>query len=182
MYANLVQQSTCLARHTGPQRPRPGSAAVRPPRRGRRPPGTLPALHALVSLQRSLAHAQLGDAAAFRSAIATARRELDRGPHEADSARTRFVRHSEITGYEALGSARLGAFTQATRLHEEVLDDTTRSPRDQAYDRVLLAANLVAAGDSEQAVSHGPRILPTLGSPLTSARGTARTAAGPGGR
>jgi len=170
LYANLVQQSTCLARYTG--RKDYAREALRFAHRAedavRDEPS--PALRALVSLRRSLAHAQLGDAAEFRSAISTARRELDRGPHEADLPRTRFVRHSEIIGYEALGHARLGALTQATRLHEAVLDDTTRSPRDQTYYRALLAANLVAAGDPEQAISHGLTILPTLGSPLTSAR------------
>lgn len=166
----MLQQSTGLARRTG--RKSLAREALRFAERAedaaRREPS--PALHALIALRSSLAHAQLGDAAAFRSAISTARRELDRGPHESDLPRTRFVRHSEITGYEALGSAQLGAFTQATRLHQAVLDDTARSPRDHAYYRALLAANLVAAGDPEQAVSHGLLILPELGSPLFSAR------------
>ncbi|MGH4015870.1 MAG: hypothetical protein ACRDSL_18495 [Pseudonocardiaceae bacterium] len=170
LYANMVQQSTCLARYTG--RKDLAREALRFAGRAedaaRSEPS--PALHALISLRGALAHAQLGDEGAFRSAISTARRELDRGPHEADTVRTRFVRRSEITVYEALGRAQLGAVAQATRLHEVVLDDTTRSPRDQAYFRALLAGNLVAAGDLEQAVSHGLMILPELGSPLASAR------------
>ncbi|MGH3567273.1 MAG: hypothetical protein ACRDRH_14825 [Pseudonocardia sp.] len=84
LYANMVQQSTCLARHTG--RKDLAREALRFAGRAqdaaRAEPS--PALHSLIALRRSLAHAQLGDEAAFRSAIATARRELDRGPHEAD--------------------------------------------------------------------------------------------------
>jgi len=170
LYANIVQQSTCLARYTG--RKDLAREALRFADRAedaaRAEPS--PALHALIALRRALGHAQLGDEAAFRAAIATARRQLDRGPHEADMVRTRFVRDSEITAYEALGKARLGATGQAGRLYETVLDDTTRSPRDQAYFRALLAGNLVAAGDTEQAVGHGMRILPVLGTPLASAR------------
>ncbi|HEU0090200.1 MAG TPA: hypothetical protein VFQ77_21530 [Pseudonocardiaceae bacterium] len=170
LYANMVQQSTCLARYTG--RKDLVREALRFAERAedavRHEPS--PALHALVSLRRALAHAQLNDEAAFRSAITTARRELDRSPHEADTLRTRFVHQSEITGYEALGRAQLGAFDQATRLHEVVLDDTARSPRDQAYYRALLAGALVAAGDPEQAVHNGLTILSELGSPLVSIR------------
>lgn len=170
LYANMVQQTTCLARYLG--RKDLAREALRFAHRAedaaRREPS--PALHALIALRRSLAHAQRDDGTAFRAAITTARRELDRGPHETDQARTRFVRHSEITAYEALGTAALGAADQAARLHEAVLDDTTRSPRDQAYFRALLARTLVAAGDPEQAIHHGQLILPALGSPLRSAR------------
>ncbi len=170
LYANLVQQSTCLARYTG--RKDLAREALRFADRAedaaRHEPS--PTLHALIALRRSLAHAQLGDERAYRGAVTTARHELDRGPHEADSPRTRFVRDSEITGYEALGRAQLGGFPQAVRLHEAVLDDTTRSRRDQAYYRALLAGGLVAAGDVEQAVHHGLMILPELGSPLASVR------------
>ncbi|MGH3904814.1 MAG: hypothetical protein ACRDTE_11570, partial [Pseudonocardiaceae bacterium] len=160
LYANMVQQSTCLARYTG--RKSLAREALRFAHRAedaaRREPS--PALRALVSLRSSLAYAQLDDAAAFRSAIVAARRELDRGPHEADLPRTRFVGHSEITGYEALGRAQLGGHSQATRLYQAVLDDSTRSPRDQAYYRALLAGNLVASADPEHAIHHGLLILP----------------------
>lgn len=168
--ANLVQQSTCLARRTG--RKDLAREALRFAERAedaaRDQPS--PTLRALVSLRRGLAHAQVGDEAAYRSAITAARRELDRGPHEADTLRTRFVRPSEITLYEALGRAQLGGGAQAVRLHEAVLADTTRSPRDQAYFRALSAGNLVAAGDTEQAISHGLTALSGLGSSLMSVR------------
>ncbi len=78
--------------------------------------------------------------------------------------------HVGRSGHHACIAQVLGDLVQATRLHEAVLDDTARSPRDQAYYRALLAGNLVAAGDPEQAISHGLMILPTLGSPLISVR------------
>ncbi|MGH3975817.1 MAG: helix-turn-helix domain-containing protein [Pseudonocardiaceae bacterium] len=170
LYANMVQQSTCLARYTG-RRDYAREAlrfADRATEAARHEPS--PALHALISLRQALAHAQLGDDVAFRAAITTARRELDRGPHDADSPRTRFVSHSEITGYEAMARAQLGAPAQAVRLYHAVLDDTARSPRDQAYYRALLAATLVQAGDLEQAINHGLTVLPDLGTTLTSVR------------
>ncbi|MGH3907499.1 MAG: hypothetical protein ACRDTE_25480, partial [Pseudonocardiaceae bacterium] len=89
LYANMAQQSTYLARHTG----RPGYVreavrfADRAAETARHEPS--PALHAFVSLRKAVAHAQAGDEVAFRSAITTARRELDRGPHETDPHWTR---------------------------------------------------------------------------------------------
>jgi hypothetical protein len=170
LYANMVQQGTCLARYTGRQDYAREALrfADRAMEAARYEPS--PELHALISLRQALAHAQLDDDVAFRSAITTARRELDRGPHDADSMRTKFVSHSEITGYEAMARAQLGAPAQAVRLYQAVLDDSARSPRDQAYYRALLAATLVQAGDLDQAVSHGLTVLPDLGTTLTSVR------------
>jgi len=68
MYANMAQQCTHLALHTGRQ----GFArealrfADRAADAARHEPS--PALHSLISMRRSLAHAHLGDEAAFRSA------------------------------------------------------------------------------------------------------------------
>jgi hypothetical protein len=170
VYANMVQQCSYLAQRTG--RPSFAREALRFGDRAadavRHEPS--PALHALVALRRSRAHAQVGDEAAFRSAITTARRELDRGPHDADPAWTAFVKHSEITGAEAMGKEQLGAPTQAVRLYQNVLDDAARSPRDQAWYRARLAGTLVQAGDLEQAIAHGLTVLPDLGTTLTSGR------------
>jgi hypothetical protein len=170
VYANMVQQCSYLAQQTG--RPSFAREALRFGDRAadavRHEPS--PALHALVALRRSRAHAQVGDESAFRSTITTARRELDRGPHDADPAWMAFVRHSEITGAEAVGKAQLGAPAQAVRLYQDVLDDATRSPRDQAWYRARLAGALVQAGDLEQAIAHGLTVLPDLGTRLTSGR------------
>ncbi len=122
LYANMVQQSTCLVRYTGRKdlarealrfADRAEDAACHEPS---------PALHALVSLRRALAHAQLGDEGAFRSAITTARRVLDRGPHEADNTlRTRFVRHSDHRIRGAGPSA-----ARRVRPHDSILVTHTR--------------------------------------------------------
>ena len=170
VYANMAQQSTYLARVTGRQ----GFALEalrfisRAEDAARHEPS--PALHALISLRKALAHAQLGDGVAFRSAITAARRELDRDRHETDPAWTKFISHSEITGYEAMARAQLGAPAQAARLYRAVLDDAARSPRDQAYYRALLARTLLQAGEPEQAIDHGLTILTNRGTTLTSVR------------
>jgi hypothetical protein len=170
VYANMAQQSTHLARITGRQ----GFAreALRFVSRAEDAARheTSPALHALISLRHALAYAQLGDEVAFRLAVTAARRELDRGPHETDPTWTKFISHSEITGYEAMARARLGAPAQAAWLYHAVLDDTARSPRDQAYYRALLAGTLLETGEPEQAISHGLTVLPDLGTTLTSVR------------
>lgn len=101
-YTNMAQQCSYLARHTGGR----GLAhqalqfADRAADTARHEPS--PALHAFVSQRQAIAHAQLGDDVAFRSAITAARRELDRGPHETDPPWTRTVSHSEITGPRSL--------------------------------------------------------------------------------
>jgi hypothetical protein len=171
LYTNMAQQYSYLARHTG----RRGLArqalqfAGRAEDAARHEPS--PALHAFVSLRQAVAHAQLGDEVAFRSAITTARRELDRDPHETDPPWTRTVSHSEITAFEAIGKEELGAHTQAVRRWQAVLDDTTPwAPRDQANYRALLAGALVQTGDLDQAIHHGLLILPELGTTLTSSR------------
>lgn len=170
VYAQMAQQAMYLAHVTGRQgfarealRFINGAADA-----ARHEPSSV--LHALISLRQALAHAQLGDEVAFRSTIATARRELDRGPHETDPAWTKFVSHSEITGHEATARARLGAPDRATQLYHAVLDDTAQSPRDQAFYRALLAGALVQAGDHDQAICHGLAVLPELGTTLTSVR------------
>jgi hypothetical protein len=108
------------------------------------------------------------------SAITTARRELDRGPHDADPHWTRTVSASEITEFEAAGRTDLGALTQAIRLRQATLDDTAKAPakapRDQANNRATLASILVLTGDMEQAIHHGLIIVPALGTTLTSKR------------
>jgi len=133
-----------------------------------------PVLHCLVSMRRSVAHAQLGDEVAFRAAITTARRELDRGPHETDPTWTKFIRHSEITVCEAGGWRRLGSPAQAVKLIHAALDDTARSPRDRALQRASLAGALMHTGDLSQAISHSLMILPDLGTTLTSGRALQR--------
>lgn len=170
VHANMAQQAVHLARTTG----RRGSAreALRFADRAADAARHLhsPALHALIALRQALAHAQLGDTVAFRAAIGRARREVDRGRHESDPSWTVFITHSEITGYEAMGTFRLGHPTRAADLYRTVLEDTHRSPRDLAYYHARLAAALYAAGDLTGAVTEGLSIVGGLGEELTSVR------------
>lgn len=170
LYANMAEQGTCLAHYTG-QRGFAREAlrfADRAADAVRHVPS--PALHAFVSKKQALAHAQLGDEIAFRSAITTARRELDRGPHDTDPTWTQFLSGSSITYSEAGGNAHLGAPARAARLYQSALDGSARFLRDQALTRSKLAETLVAAGDLDQAIAHGLTILPDLGATLTSGR------------
>ncbi|MGH3905751.1 MAG: hypothetical protein ACRDTE_16440 [Pseudonocardiaceae bacterium] len=170
LYANMAQQCSYLARHTA----RPGYVreavrfADRAAETARQEPS--PALHAFVSIRKAVAHAQAGDEVAFRAAITTARRELDRGPHETDPHWTRTISPAEITVFESVGKEELGAHAQAVQLRQALLGDTAQVRRDQASNRALLAGALVAVGDLDQAIEHGMLILPDLGTTLTSGR------------
>ncbi|MEU5882874.1 helix-turn-helix transcriptional regulator [Spirillospora sp. NPDC047279] len=162
LFVNMAQQSIQMAKLT--QRrglAREGLRLVeRAADHARREPS--PKLHAVVQLRRALAHAQLGDAIAFRASLSAARRELDRGEHPSDPAWARFIRPSEITGYEAMGLQRLGDLRRVADLYHDVLVDQDRSPRDRAFYRAALASALLAKGDHSSAVAEGLRLLPEL--------------------
>ncbi|MEV5412224.1 hypothetical protein AB0K60_25740 [Thermopolyspora sp. NPDC052614] len=165
LYAHLSQQSMHLAESTG----RPG--LVREALRFANHAAALarhepsPRMHALTAIRQAYAHAALGDKSSFRSAIATARRELDRGPHPTDPAWTDFVTHSEITGYEGLGYHAL-ARIQGDRidhvpdLYRAAIEDPARSARDHVAYRATLAIALLEQGDTEQAISEATAVLP----------------------
>jgi len=174
LYVNLAQQSTYLARSTG----RRGLAkealrfADRAAAIARHEPS--PRMHAVIAIRRALAYAQLGDESGFRSAIATARRELDRGSHPTDPAWTDFVTHSEVTGYEGLGYHALARIRgdkvdRVPELYRAVIDDPERSARDHVAYRASLAIALLEQGDTKQAISEATAVLPE-NSKVSSAR------------
>jgi hypothetical protein len=119
-------------------------------------------LHALIALRQAAAHAELGDAAAFRKAINSARNELDRGSHPADVPWTAFVTPSEVTGHEAMGYARLGHPARAVALYQSVLADAGLAPRNRVCYEALHVRALLEAGDSREAISGGLKIVPVL--------------------
>ena len=164
VYTNLAQQATFLARSTG----RKGIAreALRHTARAadiaRHEPS--PRLHALIALREAMAHAELGDELAFRAAISTARRELERGSHPSDPPWAGFVTFSEITGFEAAGYETLpkGKGTgpeRAASLYREVLEDSNRSARDRVFYRSRLAGALLRTGDTRQSLIEGDAVL-----------------------
>jgi hypothetical protein len=61
----------------------------------------MPRLHAAVAYRHANAAFQLGDVAAFRSAVTRMRRELDRGAYTSDPAWLWFVSDTLVTVYEA---------------------------------------------------------------------------------
>jgi transcriptional regulator with XRE-family HTH domain len=170
VYAHMAQQSHDLARATR----RRGLArealrlADRADDAARHEPS--PRLHALVALRQAGAHATLGDELAFRSAIARARRALDRGPHPADPPWSRFVTESEISHHEAEGRLVLGQPSRSADLYAAELDDPGRSRRDQVSRRAGFAAALLAGGDGSQAFAEGITVLTDVGERLTSTR------------
>lgn len=134
-----------------------------------------PRLHALIALREGAAHAQLGDADAFRTAITQARRELDRGPHPADPPWCGFVIEPEITGHEAGGQMRLGFVDRSIKLYESVLDADRLTPRNRICWEASFAGALLDAGDRPQAIARGRAIVPALtAGQVASARPLAR--------
>jgi transcriptional regulator with XRE-family HTH domain len=122
-----------------------------------------PQLRALTALRQATAQAQLNDERAFRTAIAQAHREFDRGPHPAAPSWARFVTAAEIAGHEAMGWVSLGSPGRAAALYRAVLDDKFLSRRNRAYYHARLAGALLAEGDNKQALAEGTALLPSLG-------------------
>ncbi len=129
-----------------------------------------PRLHATIWMRRATASAVLDDEMEVRRAIASARRELDRGDHPADPHWAGFVTPSEITGHEAMARLSQGKPEMAARLFRDVLADAALPPRNRAYYQALLATSLLAVGDRAEAISEGLRALPALEGPVRSAR------------
>jgi hypothetical protein len=131
---------------------------------------SMPRLDALIALRRASAVSLLGDKSAFRSAIACARRELDRGPIDGDPEWVRFVDESEIATQEAVGHQNLGDPAAASVLHRQSLDEPGLSRRNRACGQAQLAAALAESGDTSGAVSEAMAVLPELSDGVTSIR------------
>lgn len=114
-----------------------------------------PRLQALVATRQAVAHANLGDAAAFRRSITRARHELDRGSSTADRPWTAFVTPGEIDAAEATGYLRLGEVQRSVEIHSNSLNDTRLSPRNRACAQGHLAATLLEVGDTTEAINSG---------------------------
>jgi transcriptional regulator with XRE-family HTH domain len=172
--AHVLEKSSMLSSHvaragagTGPAREglrladQAGEAARHEP---------LPRLQALIALRRASAASLLGDKPAFRSAIATARRELDRAAGTEEPRWIRFVDESEIASQEAAGHQNLGDPATASLFHRQSLDAPDVSRRNRACGQAQLAAALAGCGDVPAAVSEGMDVLPALSGGVTSIR------------
>ncbi len=131
-----------------------------------------PRLHAVAAMRQAVAHAQLGDEVAFRSAITRARRALDRGDHPADPSWVRrTVTHGQITAHEAMGWERLGSPGQAVALYRGVLGDEGDLARNRILTHSYLAAALLDEGDVTLAIAEGRAALSSFtAGRMTSAR------------
>jgi transcriptional regulator with XRE-family HTH domain len=130
----------------------------------------VPRLHALIALRHGSAASLLGDKAAFQGAIAQARREIDRGPHEAGPPQwLRFVDRTEITGVEARGWLNLGDPTRSAALYRQVLA-CDLSPRNRVSYGAGLADALLRQGARQDAVTAAMDVIPALEAGVTSMR------------
>ena len=127
-------------------------------------------LHALIALRHASAASLLGDKAAFQAAIASARRELGRGPRDGDPPEwLRFVDEAEITGVEARGWLNLGDAHRSARLYRQVLA-AGLSTRNRASYGAGLADALLRQGARQDAVAAAMDVLPALEGGVTSMR------------
>ncbi|GAA2095745.1 hypothetical protein GCM10009780_42570 [Actinomadura alba] len=169
-YLTMALQSTALARVSGQK----GLAreALRfldlADEHARHEPS--PRLHALIATRRAVAAALLGDELASRHAITRARRELDRGLHEADPHWLGFVTGAEITGHEACAQIDLGRPAAGIVLYQQVLDDRELPARNRAFYAARLSTSLLAEGDVPGAVAQARTVLPVLEGPVKSVR------------
>ena len=129
-----------------------------------------PRIHALIWMRRATASGILGDDVTIRRAIASARRELDRGDHPADPHWTGFVDNTEVTAHEAIARLNQGKPDAAAGLFRDVLDDPDLPPRNRALYTAQLAASTEAAGDQAEAIGAGMQVLAALEGTVRSAR------------
>ena len=130
----------------------------------------VPRLHALIALQHASAASLLGDKAAFQTAVAQARLELDRGPEdEAPPGWLRFVDRTEITAVEARGWLNLGDPGRSALLYRQVLASAL-SPRNRASYGAGLADALLKQGARQDAIAAAADVLPALEDGVTSMR------------
>jgi len=172
LYANMARQSVDLARAY--QRRGLAREALRFADKAadaaRHEPS--PRVHAVAAMRQAVAHAQLGDEVAFRSAITRARRALDRGDHPADPTWARFAAtHGGITAHEAMGWERLGSPARAVALYRAELGDESNLARNRICTHSYLAAALLGEGDVTSAITEGRRALSSFAdAQMTSAR------------
>ena len=156
---------------TGPSRERARQAvrlAFQAQEEGRYIP--MARLHALIALRHASAASLLDDKAAFRTAIAHARHELDRGPRDSNPPEwLQFVDETEITGVEASGYLNLGDADRSARLYRKVLA-ARLSTRNRASYGAGLADALLKQGARQEAVAAAAEVLPAFEGGMTSMR------------
>ncbi len=122
----------------------------------------IPQMHTLIALRHACAASLLSDKEAFQSAIARARREMERGSrHDPPPGWLRFVSESEITAQEARGYLNLGEAGRSALLYRRLLASGP-NVRDRARCGTGLAAALLVQGALDDAVSAATEVLSLL--------------------
>jgi len=130
----------------------------------------MPRLHALIATLHARAASQLGDVAAFRSAVTRMRREVDRGPGADDPVWIQYVGDAMVTVYEARSRASHGDLDAVVATCRTSLDDAAVSPRNRAIRRAQLAAALANGRDTTRALGQGMTVLSAIEDGVRSAR------------
>jgi hypothetical protein len=130
----------------------------------------MPRLHAAVAAMHADAAYQLGDVAAFQSAVTRMRREFDRGPRAGDPVWVQYVSDAMVTVFEARSRASQGDLDAVAVTCRTSLDDAALSPRNSALRRAKLATALANGRDITSAVSEGMTVLSVLEGGVTSVR------------
>lgn len=169
-YMTMALQSTMLARVSG--QARFAKEALRFLDRASELARTHPSprLHALITMRQAVAAALVGDVATADRAMATAAREMDRGPHADDPGFLAFVTPAELLGHEASVLVALGRHEEAMEVYERVLADDDLDPRNMAFYKARSAVARLGAGDVTGSVEQATAVLPVLAGPVQSMR------------
>ncbi|WP_242895183.1 helix-turn-helix domain-containing protein [Actinomadura litoris] len=170
LYATMALYSTSLARLSG--RRGPAREALRFLDRAEDAAryDSSPQLGALINMRRATAAALLNHEHTVRTAVLTAYRDLDRGPHPADRPWHGFVTHAEVRGHEARVAADTGDHQRAVTLYERTLAGAELRPRNRTFYQARLASVRLEQGDHHGALETGRSALTALEGQVSSVR------------
>ncbi|MEG3635875.1 hypothetical protein [Micromonospora palythoicola] len=122
-----------------------------------------PRLRSLLHLRRAHTFAVLNDASGYERAMAKARHELDRGPHDDDQGFVHFVNNQEVQGIRGLSYLCLGQPGRAADAFRVVTTDPSPAHR---RNQLLYSVHLIDAtrqqGDVNQAARMALDALPAV--------------------
>ncbi|MFG2064519.1 helix-turn-helix domain-containing protein [Micromonospora sp. NPDC048871] len=122
-----------------------------------------PRLRTLLHLRRAHTLAELGDASAHERAMAKARHELERGPHEDDEGFVHFVNEQEVQGIRGLSYLDLDKPDRAAEAFRSVAEHPSpQHRRNQVYYAVHLTEATRRQGDINEAARMALDVLPAV--------------------
>ncbi|MFC4048268.1 helix-turn-helix transcriptional regulator [Actinomadura syzygii] len=170
VYAIMALQSTSLARLSG--RRGPAREALRFLDRAEEAARyeMSPKLRALINMRRATAAGLQNEEHTARTALRTAYRDLDRGPHPDDRPWFGFVTHAEVRGHEAQMAVDTGDFVRAASLYQATLQEPMLPQRNRTFYQAQLANAQLKQGDRRGAFKNGRSALTTLEESVGSVR------------